>query len=187
MIVLQKKCIEPLGESKSDYEIFAGLAKRLGVYGAFTMGGKTELDWVKQIFHATDLPKVITWEEFEKKGYYVVPRARRGGPADAGAALVRRRTGRRTRPTGARTLATRCNGKGLQTTTGKIEFVASSLKRFEKTGTRRPRAPGHGPAVHRELGGPPHRRALRQVPAADGLAASAVQLPHHGRRQGQLD
>ena len=30
LIVLQKKCIEPLGESKSDYEIFALLAERLG-------------------------------------------------------------------------------------------------------------------------------------------------------------
>ena len=70
---MQKKCIEPLGESKSDYEIFAGLAKRLGVYEAYTMGGKTELDWVKQMFHASDLPNAITWEEFEEKGYYVVP------------------------------------------------------------------------------------------------------------------
>jgi len=35
------------GDSKSDYAIFEGLAERLGVWGPFTMGGKTELDWVK--------------------------------------------------------------------------------------------------------------------------------------------
>jgi hypothetical protein len=34
-----------------------------------------------------------------------------------------------------------------------------------------------------------HRTAelLREVPAAAGLAAPALQLPHHGRRQGLLD
>ena len=42
MIVLQKKCIEPLGESKSDYEIFALFAERLGIGEIFTMGGKDE-------------------------------------------------------------------------------------------------------------------------------------------------
>ena len=36
VITMQHKCIEPLGESKSDYEIFALLAKKLGLYGAFT-------------------------------------------------------------------------------------------------------------------------------------------------------
>ena len=57
VIVLQKKCIEPLGESKSDYQIFAELAKRLGIWEIFTDGGKTEYDWVKQSFAASDLPK----------------------------------------------------------------------------------------------------------------------------------
>jgi len=56
ILMYQQKCIEPLGESKSDYEIFAGLAERLGIYDAYTMGGKTDLDWVKQMFHASDLP-----------------------------------------------------------------------------------------------------------------------------------
>ena len=73
VIVLQKKCIEPLGESKSDYEIFAAVAERMGIGDLFTEGGMDEYDWCKAYFHATDLPKNITWEEFEKKGYYVVP------------------------------------------------------------------------------------------------------------------
>ena len=89
VIVLQKKCIEPLGESKSDYEIFAELAKRLGIYEIFSMGGKDEYDWVKEYFEATDLPKDISWEEFEKKGYYVVP-VPRGPQVHPGPALVRR-------------------------------------------------------------------------------------------------
>ena len=72
VITLQHKCIEPLGESKSDYEIFYELAKRLNL-GAYYSEGCTELDWVKKTFDATDLPKYITWKDFMKKGYFVVP------------------------------------------------------------------------------------------------------------------
>ena len=35
--------------------------------------GMTELDWCKRLFYATDTAKAISWEEFVKKGYYVVP------------------------------------------------------------------------------------------------------------------
>ena len=35
--------------------------------------GRDELDWVKATFDATDLPTVTTWDDFVKKGYYVVP------------------------------------------------------------------------------------------------------------------
>ncbi len=73
IIVRQKKCIEPLYESKSDYQIFGLLAEKLGVKDDYTDGGKTEMDWVKRYFEISDLPKRISWEEFDKKGYYVVP------------------------------------------------------------------------------------------------------------------
>jgi trimethylamine-N-oxide reductase (cytochrome c) len=143
VIVLQMKCIEPLGESKSDYEIFAGLAERLGLWGAFTMGGKTELDWVKDYYHATDMPTVMSWEDFAKKGYYVVPappekRARpgmrwfaEGRPKDT--------------PDWGPAPWDQVKGEGLQTQSGKIEFVASSLKRLEATGTIDPERPALGP------------------------------------------
>ncbi len=73
VIVYQRKCIERLGESKSDYWIFSQLAKGLGVWEDFSDGGKSEDDWIKAYFEISDLPKYISWEEFEKKGYYVVP------------------------------------------------------------------------------------------------------------------
>jgi len=72
IIVLEKKCIEPLYESKSDYEIFSLLADRLG-FGEDYTEGKTDKDWAKCFFDISDLPKYISWEEFEKKGYFVVP------------------------------------------------------------------------------------------------------------------
>ena len=105
LIVLEQKCIEPLGESKSDYEIFAALAGKLGVGDIYTEGGLTELDWVKRIFDASDLPARITWDEFAEKGYYLVPvpetttRPRRRCAGSPRTASATPRTGARRRGT----------------------------------------------------------------------------------------
>ena len=69
VITMQKKCIHPLGESMSDYEIFNAICERLHVGDVFSEG-KTELGWVKQMFYASDLPKVVTWEKFFEKGLF---------------------------------------------------------------------------------------------------------------------
>ena len=143
VIILQKKCIEPLGESKSDYEIFAELSKRLGIWEIFTMGGKDEYDWVKDFFYATDLPNAVSWEEFEKKGYYVVPppKDRKPTPALRWFAEGRKRDTPDWGPAPWDTVRL----EGLQTMSGKIEFVASSLKRLEAGGTVDPERPVMGP------------------------------------------
>ena len=71
VIVRMKKCIEPLWESKSDYQIFTQLARRLGFEQEYTEGN-SELDWARKFFEISDLPKYISWEEFDRKGYYIV-------------------------------------------------------------------------------------------------------------------
>ena len=143
VITLQKKCIEPLGESKSDYDIFVELSKRLGIYDPFTMGGKSDYDWVKDYFYATDLPKVISWEDFEKKGYYVVPvpKDRKSTPALRWFAEDREKD----TPDWGPGPWDQIKGKGLQTMSGKIEFVASSLRRLEESGTFDAERPVMGP------------------------------------------
>jgi len=134
-----KKAIEPLGESKSDYEIFAMVAKRLGFYEKFTEGGKTELDWVKRMFECTDLPKYVTWEEFEKKGYFVVPQPRpyRSTPAFRWFAEGRRRDTPDWGPAGGGMMSMP-DGEGLATQTGRIEFESKSLLRFDPNDKERP-------------------------------------------------
>ncbi len=72
VIVYMKKCIDPVGESKSDYKIFEMLAEKMGFRDDYT-DGKTEEDWIKAIFNYSDMPKHMTFAEFEKKGYFVVP------------------------------------------------------------------------------------------------------------------
>jgi trimethylamine-N-oxide reductase (cytochrome c) len=140
VISLQKKCIEPLGESKSDYDIFALLAEKLGLYGPFTAGGMTDLDWVKRYFEASDLPQYTTWDDFFKKGYFVVPI-----PEDYQATPALRwfAEGRHkdTPDWGPHPETQDEFGKGLQTTSGLIEFDSSSLRKFDAGDEERPLVP----------------------------------------------
>ncbi len=135
IIVLQKKAIEPLGESMSDYNIFATVAKRLGIefYMHYTDGDKTELDWVKAQFAATDLPKYISWEEFEKKGYFVVPMPEdyKSTPALRWFAENRWRDTPCWGPQGGIAQTLFDMPGGLFTQSGKVEFESQSLKRFD--------------------------------------------------------
>ncbi len=136
--VLQHKCIEPLGESKSDFQIFLEVAKKLGLSTPFSEGS-TELDWCKRLFDATDLPKAISWKKFLKKGYYVVP-----APSEELRSPVSFRwfaEGRMKDVPEIAPLPGDYSGKfghGLQTQSGKIEFVCSSLKRFDPDDPERP-------------------------------------------------
>ncbi len=138
VICMQHKCIEPLEESKSDYQIFIELAKKLGLGAPFSEG-MTELDWCKRLFDATDLPKVTSWKKFLKKGYYVVP-----APPEELRAPVSYRWFAEGRRKDTPELAplpadyTEKFGMGLQTQSGKIEFDCSSLKRFDPNDPERP-------------------------------------------------
>jgi molybdopterin guanine dinucleotide-containing S/N-oxide reductase-like protein len=130
VISLQAKCIEPLGESKSDYDIFAFLCDRMGMKDVFTEGGRTELDWVKRTFEGSDLPKHITWEDFFDKGYFVVPMPEdyKSTPALRWFAEDRQRD---TPDWGPPPESQHEFGKGLQTTSGLIEFESSSIRKFD--------------------------------------------------------
>jgi len=136
--VMQHKCIEPLGESRSDFQIFLEIAKKLGLGAPFSEG-VTEFDWCKRLFDATDLTKVISWKKFLKKGYYVVP-----APKEELRAPVSFRWFAEGRPKDTPELAplpadyTEQFGKGLQTQSGKLEFVCSSLERFDPNDPERP-------------------------------------------------
>ncbi len=136
--VMQHKCIEPLGESKSDFQIFLELANRLGV-GANFSEGSTELDWCRRYFEATDLPNKIGWKKFLKKGYYVVP-----APPEELRDPVSFRwfaEGRAKDTPELTPLPGDYSGafrRSLQTQTGKLEFESSSLKRFAHDDAERP-------------------------------------------------
>ncbi|MBL0714491.1 MAG: molybdopterin-dependent oxidoreductase [Desulfosarcina sp.] len=146
IITLQHRCIEPLGESKSDYQIFLELAQRLGLAAPYSEG-MTELQWCRRLFEASDLPQVISWKKFMKKGYYVVP-----APKPALRAPVSYRWFAQNTPKDVPELSplpadyTRQWRMGLQTQSGKLEFEASSLKRFAPDDPERPPLPTYIPS-----------------------------------------
>jgi len=71
-IFLDGKCIEPIGESKSEYEIVCAIAEKLGLLEQFTEGKSVE-ERIRHGFETSGVQDMITWEEFSQKGYYVIP------------------------------------------------------------------------------------------------------------------
>ena len=138
VIAFQSKCIEPLGESKSDYDIFAGLAMRLGL-GSYYTEGMRDIDWVKRMFDASDLPRHISWKKFIRKGYFVVPPEEehlRAPTAYRWFAEDRQKDVPEAMPLPGD--YTEELGKGLQTQSGKFEFESQSLKRLGGDDPERP-------------------------------------------------
>ena len=131
VIHMEHKCIEPLGESRSDYDIFHAIAMRLGMGQVFSEGCG-DFDWVKRYFNSTDLPDRISWQEFLNKGYYIVPPL----PPDRRDALAlnwfargdKRDTPEQTTPPSE--FYGRFN-EGLQTPSGKFEFESQTLLRYD--------------------------------------------------------
>ena len=128
---VQHKCIEPLGESKPDFQIYQEIANRLGLWQVFSEGN-TDYDWARRYFEATDLSSRISWRSLLKKGYYVVPplpEDRRDPVAFNWFAEGRKKDTPELSP-----LPSEYYGRyneGLQTPSGLFEFEAQTLKRFD--------------------------------------------------------
>ncbi len=174
VIVLQHKCIEPLGESKSDWRIFFEISQRLGVSMPFSEGCSDELEWVKRMFDASDAAKAISWKKFLKKGYYVVPPAAKTLPQP-----VAYRWFVEDRAKDTPELAPLPGdyagryGQGMQTQTGKIEFVSSSLTLFDPDDPERPPMSRYVPSWE----GPADKELLRRYPLQ--LVSPHPRYSHH--------
>jgi len=138
VITFQHKCVEPLGESKTDIEIFRLICERLDL-GAYFCEGVGELGWVKRQFDGSDLPKYISWKEFIRRGYFVVPAEKEELRVPVSwnwFAENRKKDVPEPMP-----LPSDYSGKyreGLQTQSGKIEFECQSLLRFDPDSDDRP-------------------------------------------------
>lgn len=72
LIYKEQKCIEPIGESMSDYRISCMIAERLGLLKEFT-GGKTVEEIIYDGYVGSGVKDMITYEELNEKQYLVVP------------------------------------------------------------------------------------------------------------------
>jgi anaerobic dimethyl sulfoxide reductase subunit A len=76
-VILMPKLVEPLGQSKSDYQICADIADRLGFGDQYTQG-RDERGWVEWIlgrYRETRFPDIPSLDEFEAQniGVYAPP------------------------------------------------------------------------------------------------------------------
>jgi anaerobic selenocysteine-containing dehydrogenase len=143
IIVYQKKCIEPLWESRPDYQIFSDLAERLGFREEYTEGNSEE-DWIKKLFDAYSLPKYISYEDFKKKGYFVVPFPTNYKPTPA---LRWFYEGRECdTPDIYNPKKGTEKSQELGTYSGKIEFVSRSLTELSPDDKERPPMPRYIPS-----------------------------------------
>lgn len=143
IIVRQKKCIDPLWESKADYEIFTLLAERLGMKNEYTEG-KTDLDWARKFYEISDLPKFISWEEFDKKGYFIVNPSEDYKPTPSLRWFYEGRPCDTPDPLNIKKGTDKAGELG--TYSGKIEFVSQSLLKNRPDDDERPPLPHHIPS-----------------------------------------
>lgn len=74
------KCVDPIGESKTDYEVSLEIARKLGSEGEvnfeqkYTWGRSVE-DWMKYAWDTRELEKKtgMTWEQFKEKKFWAAP------------------------------------------------------------------------------------------------------------------
>jgi trimethylamine-N-oxide reductase (cytochrome c) len=69
MLNLQRPCINPIGDTKSDYEAVIEIAKKLDFYDEYTLGNTVE-DWVKMGYETCGWQDRITWEDLNTNQYY---------------------------------------------------------------------------------------------------------------------
>jgi anaerobic selenocysteine-containing dehydrogenase len=120
----ERKCIEPVGESKSDYEIVCMIAEKFGLLEKYR-GGKTIREWLQFYFKNSGIQDMITYEEFEEKGYFVVPTDPEWKKS----------------PPGLLEFYEDPENNPLKTPSGKIEFYAQTLAEHFPDDEERPPVP----------------------------------------------
>jgi trimethylamine-N-oxide reductase (cytochrome c) len=71
-LFLDEQCIEPRGESKSDYECVCAVAEKLGMLEALTEGKSVD-DLIKIGYETSGCADLVGWDEFAEKGHFVIP------------------------------------------------------------------------------------------------------------------
>jgi len=155
VLLHEKKCIEPIGESRSDYEIVCMIAERLGLLEEYT-GGKTVEDLIKLGFEVAGVQDMTTYEEFKEKGYFVIPTD----------------PDWKQKPAGLSKFHENPENNPVKTPSGKIEFYSQNLAKHFPDDRERP------PVPHWIEKGESHDEALSSERAAQ---YPLLIMSNHGR------
>ena len=124
LIFPEPRCIEPLGESFSDYEIVCMIADRLGLLEEYT-GGLSIPEKIRLGYEKSNAAHLVSWEQLNEKGYYVIP-------VDPEWEKV---------PAGMIEFYEDPEGHPLTTPTGKLEFASVGLAEHFPDDQERPPVP----------------------------------------------
>jgi trimethylamine-N-oxide reductase (cytochrome c) len=124
LIYPEPQCIDPVGESKSDYEGILEVARKMGLYEQVTEG-KTVKQWIKTGYDKSGVTELIGWEDLNKTGYYVIPTRENWDKDPAG--LIKFYEDPEHNP--------------LSTPSGKIEFYSERLAKHFPDDDERPPVP----------------------------------------------
>ncbi|MBN1190108.1 MAG: molybdopterin-dependent oxidoreductase [Dehalococcoidales bacterium] len=124
VVVDEKKCVEPVGESRTDYEIVCMLAEKLGLLEKMT-GGATVQDLLKRGFDSCGIKDLTTYDEFIEKGYFVIPTDPKW----------------KNQKVGLRDFYEDPENHPLKTPSGKIEFYSQNLAKHFPDDRERPPVP----------------------------------------------
>ena len=138
----QDQAIEPVGDSLSDYEIHRQIGLRIGLDKAFPPAD----EWLKSAYEGTLAAKKfgIGWDEFKRRKHIVYD-----CPTWDEWVEIKKRHGYGEHDGGLHWYWT--NATGLDTKSGKIEFVSERIKELDPDSTERP--PVARWLVHDELPG----------------------------------
>ncbi|MEM3601355.1 MAG: molybdopterin-dependent oxidoreductase [Candidatus Bathyarchaeia archaeon] len=142
-IAYQEKCIEPIGESKSDYEICRLIAQRMGVEKAFPPPEEFMKKFYEASYAATKYG--ISWEEFKKRKIFIPdhPTWEEWKQIQNKVAITHGKTwGSKPGLTWYYELP---EGRGLETPTGKLEIVSTGLAEHFPDDEERPPIPRYIP------------------------------------------
>jgi molybdopterin guanine dinucleotide-containing S/N-oxide reductase-like protein len=124
LVMYGAKCIEPVGESRSDYEIVCMIAERLGLLDKYT-GGMSTGELTRVNFENSGIQNMITYDEIKRKGYFVI--SARPDWAEL--------------PVGMKGFYDDPGSHPLKTPSGKIEFCSRNLARYFSGDKERPPVP----------------------------------------------
>ena len=136
----EPKCIEPRGESKSDYEVVCTIAEKFGLLEEYT-GGKSVEEWIKHGYETSGAADHISYEELKEKGYWIVPTDPNW----------------KTHAPGMRDFVNDPEKHPLNTPSGKIEFYSERLAKHFPDDKERPPVPHwvpHGESHQESLSHP---------------------------------
>ncbi len=123
-IILEEQCIEPIGESKSDYEIVCMIAEKLGLRDKVTEGKSVD-EWIKYGFDNSRVSPLINYAQLKERQYFVIPSNPDWKPD---------------KPF-TENFYNDPNKYPLKTPSGKIEFYSGNLARYFPDDKERPPVP----------------------------------------------